>query len=145
MASYNRVIIAGNLTKDPEYKQIASQGLCRLNIASNRQFKNKQTGNLVQDVCYIEIDVWGSQAESCKQYLQKGKSVLVEGRLKLETWESEGQNKRKHIIVADKVIFLSSNQSLNDQHQDEKKESISNNAVDILFKDEPPFEDDLPF
>jgi single-strand DNA-binding protein len=144
MANYNRVIIAGNLTKDPEYKIISNQPLCRLNIASNRQFKNKQTGSLIQDVCYIEIDVWGPQAENCKQYLQKGRSVLVEGRLKLETWESEGQTKRKHIIVADKVIFLSSNNNVETINDKDKKDN-TNNTIDILFKDEPPFDEDLPF
>ena len=72
MASYNRVIMMGNLTKDPDFKQLSSgQGVCRFSMASNRQFKNKQTGAMAQEVCFIDIDVWGPQAESCKQYLLK--------------------------------------------------------------------------
>ena len=111
MASYNRIIMAGNLTRDPEYKQLASgQAVCRLGLASNRQFKNKQTGSMVQEVCYIDIDVWGPQAESCRQYLQKGRPVLVEGRLKLDSWEDQnGGSRSKHTIVADRVVFLASN------------------------------------
>lgn len=171
MASYNRVIMVGNLTRDPDYKQQASgQGVCKLSLASNRQFRNKQTGLMVQEVCYIDVDVWGAQAENCRQYLQKGRPVLVEGRLKLDTWESEGQVKRRHSIVADRVVFLGSNGS--NQQMDsigasaedtiapatseqsfkaskprsaKAKESTSENGLDLNFKDEPPFEEDLPF
>lgn len=113
MAAFNRVIMVGNLTRDPEYRTLASgQGVCRLGMATNRQFKNKQTGSLVQEVCYIDIDVWGAQAESCRQYLQKGRPVLVEGRLKLDSWEDQmGQKRSKHSIVAERVVFLSSSVS----------------------------------
>jgi len=113
MASFNRVIIAGNLTRDPEHRQLASgQSVCRLGLASNRQFKNRQTGDMVQEVCYVDIDVWGPQAESCRQYLSKGRAVLVEGRLKFDTWtDQNGQNRNKHSIVADRVVFLSTGQT----------------------------------
>ena len=114
MAAYNRVIMIGNLTRDPEYRTLASgQGVCRLGLASNRQFKNRQTGSLVQEVCYIDVDVWGAQAESCRQYLQKGRPVLVEGRLKLDSWDDQsGQKRNKHSIVAERVVFLSSGASV---------------------------------
>lgn len=110
MAGYNRVVMIGNLTRDPDYKQLQSgQAVCRLGLATNRQFKNRQTGSMVQEVCYVDIDVWGPQAESCKQYLQKGRPVLIEGRLKFDTWEDpNGQTRSKHSIVADRVVFLSS-------------------------------------
>lgn len=109
MAGYNRIIMMGNLTRDPEYKQLASgQSVCRLGLASNRQFKNRQTGDMIQEVCYIDIDVWGAQADSCNQYLQKGRPILVEGRIKFDTWEDpNGQTRSKHSIVADRVVFLS--------------------------------------
>lgn len=110
MASFNRVIMVGNLTRDPEYKQLTSgQAVCRLSVASNRQFKNKQTGSMIQEVCYVDVDVWGAQAESCRQYLQKGRAVLIEGRLKFDTWEDpQGQTRNKHTIVADRVVFMPS-------------------------------------
>ncbi|QQR62758.1 single-stranded DNA-binding protein [bacterium] len=108
MASYNRIVLVGNLTRDPEHKQITSgQSVCRLSLATNRQFKNRQNNSMVQEVCYIDVDVWGAQAESCKQYLQKGRSVLVEGRLKLDTWQDQtGSSRSKHSVVADRVVFL---------------------------------------
>jgi single-strand DNA-binding protein len=110
MASFNRIIIAGNLTRDPEYKQLQSgQGVCRLGLASNRQFKNRQTDTQIQEVCYVDVDVWGPQADSCNKFLQKGRPVLIEGRLKFDTWQdAQGQTRSKHSIVADRVVFLGS-------------------------------------
>lgn len=110
MAGYNRIVMIGNLTRDPDYKQLTSgQAVCKLGLASNRQFKNRQTGNMIQEVCYVDVDVWGAQAESCRQYLQKGRAVLIEGRLKLDSWQDpNGQSRNKHSIVADRVVFLNS-------------------------------------
>lgn len=172
MAGYNRVVLIGNLTRDPDYKQLTSgQPVCRLGLATNRQFKNRQTGSMVQEVCYVDIDVWGAQAESCHQYLKKGRSVLIEGRLKFDTWEDQnGGTRSKHSIVADRVVFLSSGQN---EQEDERPEPVSevekgllsqidtikkrqkeSKAVapagqsaggEIDFNDAPPFEDDLPF
>lgn len=123
MSSFNRVIMAGNLTRDPDYKQLTSgQAVCRLGLASNRQFKNKQSGDMIQEVCYIDIDVWGPQAESCRQYLQKGRPILVEGRLKLDTWDdANGQKRSKHSIVADRVVFLASNAQVESGAEDEQR------------------------
>lgn len=193
MASYNRVIIMGNLTRDPELRQLSSgQSVCRLGLASNRQFKNRQTGMMVQEVCFVDIDVWGAQADSCSQYLQKGRGVLIEGRLKLDSWvDNDGQRRSKHSIVADRVTFLPS-QATSDasfefgegQAQSPKQaqpaqvqtpaaapkvepekpkaavsatkaeqkaaeksapEKQSTGTGEVDFKDQQPFEDDLPF
>ncbi len=168
MASFNRVIMMGNLTRDPEHKtQQSGQAVCRLSLASNRQYRNKQTGLMVQEVCYVDVDVWGVQADNCRQYLQKGRPILVEGRLKFDTWESEGQIKRRHSIVADRVVFLGSNQqsdgmsdnqfdesSFSDQSDVKQKKAVTakskksfegDSSKEVFFKDEAPFEDDLPF
>ncbi len=173
MASFNRIIIAGNLTRDPEYKQLPSgQGVCRLGLASNRQFKNRQTGTAIQEVCYVDIDVWGPQADSCNKFLQKGRGVLIEGRLKLDTWQDQqGQTRSKHSIVADRVVFLGSgggeSSEVGDEPgaaeptpapasygtQDTKEFSkVAQVVADKKrkketkeFVDQPPFEDDLPF
>jgi single-strand DNA-binding protein len=195
MAGYNRVVLVGNLTRDPEYKQLPSgQSVCRLGLATNRQFKNRQSGTMIQEVCYIDIDVWGPQAESCHQYLQKGRPVLIEGRLKFDTWEDQnGQTRSKHSIVADRVVFLSSAVDAQEEDvsaavaptanvavsQKQKEMPAAESAIEkelfdkietikaknekkraggtkksdsepqatgeIAFKDEPPFEDELPF
>ncbi len=185
MADFNRVIIIGNLTRDPEQRQLPSgQSVCRLGIASNRQYRNKQTGSMVQEVCFIDIDVWGPQADSCKQYLQKGRPVLIEGRLKYDTWQdAAGQTRSKHSVVADRVVFLGSAGATAEAGEDavvgatmaqpepatqlekdlleqidqiktrteakkkaKKTESAESAAAPAgSFKDEPPFQDELPF
>jgi single-strand DNA-binding protein len=157
MAGYNRVIIVGNLTRDPELKQLPSgMSVCRLGLASNRQFKNRQTGAMVQDVCYVDIDVWGAQADSCNQYLQKGRPVLIEGRLKFDNWkDAEGNTRSKHSIVAETVQFLGFGQDQADT-QDSSEENVPvatpqkaqfkpTPQASVQKFDEPPFEDDLPF
>lgn len=107
-SSFNKVLLIGNLTRDPEVRQLPSgQSVCRLGIATNRSFKNKQTGIVTQEVCFVDVDVWGTQAESCRQFLQKGKQVLIEGRLKYDQWQdTQGQNRSKHSIVAENIQFL---------------------------------------
>ena len=161
----------GNLTRDPELRQISSgQSVCRLGLASNRQFKNRQTGAMVQEVCFVDIDVWGAQADSCNQYLQKGRPVLVEGRLKLDSWvDNEGQRKSKHSVVADRVTFLSSAAQAEGSAGGQKEEgsvdfsnapaqSIPTKAPakaapkaesapsgEVNLQNKEPFEDDLPF
>jgi len=148
VANFNKVIIIGNLTRDPEYKeQPSGQALCRLSIASNRQFRNKQTGAMMQEVCYVDISVWGAQADSCNQYLQKGRPILVEGRLKLDSWkDAEGNSKQRHSIVADSVVFLGSGQRTESAESfTAAKPAGEESAGDVLLKDEAPFTDDLPF
>jgi len=163
MASFNRIILIGNLTRDPELKQVGSGQVCRLGIASSRQFKNKQTGVMTQEVCFIDVDVWGPQAETSHQYLQKGRPVLIEGRLKFDSWnDAEGQKRSKHSIVADRVVFLSSGQgaelTTTEGLMEEEKavaapqkmprraksEPVAASSA-VVFEDEAPFEDDLPF
>ncbi|HJM68958.1 MAG TPA: single-stranded DNA-binding protein [Candidatus Babeliales bacterium] len=129
MAGFNRVIMIGNLTRDPDYKQLGSgQAVCRLGLAANRQYKNRQSGEMVQEVCFVDIDVWGPQADSCNQYLQKGRQVLIEGRLKLDSWQdNDGNNRSKHTIVADRVVFLSSGEAAAYDEQGKTSGTSSNN------------------
>lgn len=109
MASYNKVTLIGHLTKDPEVKQVGNDLFCRLTLATNHQYKNKKTGVITQEVCYTEIAVWGLKADYCHQYLEKGRPVLVEGRLKLDSWKDQsGQSRSKHSVVANRVVFLGS-------------------------------------
>lgn len=162
MSSFNKVIMMGNLTRNPEFKQLGSgQGVCRLSIACNRQFKPKNATEAVQEVCFIDVDVWGVQAESCNKFLEKGSAILVDGRLKLDSWQdSEGQKRSKHSIVAERVTFIKSgasdsinNDIIPDYEAQETPKAYSATAKkpqsrsklgEIKIKDEEPF-DDLPF
>jgi single-strand DNA-binding protein len=127
MAGYNKIIMVGNLTRDPELRSVGSQSVCKMNIASNRQYKNRTTGSLSQEVCFVDVEVWGGQADTCKLYLQKGRSVLVEGRLKLDSWkDNDGNPRSKHSISAEKVIFLNSAAATSDDQPN--NQSFENNS-----------------
>ncbi|MBP7216643.1 MAG: single-stranded DNA-binding protein [Candidatus Omnitrophica bacterium] len=107
MASFNKVLLIGNLTKDPELRY-TPQGtaVVNLRLAVNRKFKTK-TQELKEETCFVTAVIWDKQAESCNQYLHKGSPVLVEGRLQSRSWEDAAGQKRNTIEVrAERVQFL---------------------------------------
>lgn len=109
MANLNIVILAGNLTQNPEVRY-TPQGtaVAQFRLAVNRTYRTKD-GQQKEEVCFVDIETWGRQAETCGEYLSKGRPVLVEGRLVLDTWENkEGQKRSKHKVRANRVQFLGS-------------------------------------
>jgi single-strand DNA-binding protein len=108
MASYNKVLLMGNLTRDPEVKYTPKgTALANLGLAVNRVWTT-ESGEQKEEVTFIDIEVWGRQAETAGQYLAKGRPVFVEGRLKLDSWEDKesGQKRNKLKVVAERVQFL---------------------------------------
>ena len=107
MASINRVVLVGNLTKDPELRHTPSgTAVCNLRLAVNTRRKD-ETGQWVDKPNYFDITVWGNQGERCAQYLAKGRPVGVDGRLEWREWETPEGNKRQAVeVVADTVQFL---------------------------------------
>lgn len=106
MTSFNRVILAGNLTRDVELKYLGERtALAEIGLAVNERRKDKQ-GNYVDETTFVDVKLWGRQAEVANEYTQKGSSVLIEGRLKLDTWESNGQKRSKLYVVADRLQLL---------------------------------------
>ena len=108
MASYNKVLLMGNLTRDPEVKYTPKgTALANLGLAVNRVYTT-ESGEQKEEVTFIDIEVWGRQAETAGQYLSKGRPVFVEGRLKLDSWEDKesGQKRNKLKVVAERVQFL---------------------------------------
>ena len=105
----NRVVITGNLTRDPELRSTSGgTSVCSLRIASNSQRKD-ETGNWVDKPNYFDVTVWGAQGENCAQYLSKGRPVAVDGRLNWREWQDKDGNKRQSVdIIADSVQFLGS-------------------------------------
>ena len=106
-ASLNRIILIGNLTADPELRYTPSgTARTRFSIALNRQYKNA-SGQLQEETTFVPIVTWGSQAENCANYLSKGRSVAVEGRLRIDSFENaEGERKKVVEVVASSVQFL---------------------------------------
>lgn len=109
MASYNRVILLGNLTRDPELRTTPNgTSICRFSIAASRQFRNAD-GSAREEVVFVEIDSFGKQAETIARYMAKGRPILVEGRLRLDQWESQNGEKRSRLmVVAENFQFLGS-------------------------------------
>lgn len=106
MASMNKVILAGNLSRDPELRFTGSgAAVCEFGLAINSKYKSGDDWK--EDVVFVEITTWNKQAENCAEYLKKGSGALVDGRLKLDTWETDDGSKRSKLtVVANAVQFL---------------------------------------
>lgn len=108
MADLNRVYLVGNLTRDPEVRYTPNgNAVGDLRLAVNRRFRTKD-GQEQEETCFVGVEVWGRQAETCRDYLRKGAPILVEGRLKYDQWEKDGQKHSRLSVSATRVQFLSS-------------------------------------
>lgn len=129
MANLNKVLIIGNLTKDPELRYTPSgMAVVNLRVATNRRFKDKN-GEQKDEACFITAVVWDKQAEACNQYLRKGSSVFVDGRLQSRSWDAQDGTKRNVIeIRAERVQFL--NSAKQQEKPAEEAESFPEEAKD---------------
>src|SRR5215212_6147175 len=110
MASFNKVIIAGNLTRDPELRYLPKgTAVARIGLAINRSWRT-ETGEQKEEVTFVDVDAFGKQAETIGQYLKKGRPILVEGRLRLDQWDDKqtGQKKSRLGVVLETFQFLDS-------------------------------------
>ena len=114
---YNKVILVGNLTRDPELRYLPSgSAICNTALATNRRFKN-QMGEQKEEACFIDISLFGRTAEIANQYLKRGSKVLIEGRLKLDTWTDQNGGKRsKHSITVETLQMLDSRGQNTEEH-----------------------------
>ena len=107
MASINRVILVGNLTRDPELRYTPKgTAIAKLGLAVNRVWTN-EAGEKKEDVTFVDVDVFGRTAENVGQYMRKGRPILIEGRLKLDQWDDKqtGQKRSKLGVIAERVHF----------------------------------------
>lgn len=120
MASFNKVILIGNLTRDPDLRTTQNgTAICDLGLAVNRRWRD-QSGRDQEETTFVDVAVWGRSAENCAQYLQKGAPVLVEGRLRLEQWEDRngGGRRSRLTVIAEVVQFLGSRADGDRQQQE---------------------------
>lgn len=123
MSGYNKVILLGNLTRDPELRFLANgTGVCDVGLAIN-----SYVGKDTQEVCFVDCTVWGKTAENLAQYCSKGSQILVEGRLKMDTWEKDGVKHVKLKVNVDKVQFISTNK----KNENSTSNDNSTSPVDI--------------
>jgi single-strand DNA-binding protein len=153
MANFNRVILAGNLTRDPELKYTSKgTAIARLGMAINRTWKN-ETGEQKEEVTFVDIDAWGRQAEVIAQYVRKGRPLLVEGRLKLDQWEDKNthQKQTKLRVVLESFSFLDSNRGDSSPSGEPNRRPAAAVPAAAMANDgppepsSPPEEDDVPF
>ena len=103
----NRVIILGNLGADPEVKHLpGGQTVCSMRVATSRSWVEKGSNERKEETEWFSVEVWGRQADACVEYLKKGRSVFVEGRLKTDKWQKDGQERERVKVVAENVRFV---------------------------------------
>ena len=148
MASFNKVILAGNLTRDPELRYTPKgTAIARLGIACNRRWKS-ETGEMKEEVTFVDVDAFGKTAETIGQYLKKGRPILIEGRLRYDTWEDKqsGQKKSKLGVVLENFQFLDSGGGRGDSAPVAARSSAAPAPAAESAEAEPPSEhDDVPF
>ena len=106
MASFNRVILVGNLTRDPELRYTPTNTpVTEIGLAVNDRRKNAQ-GEWIEETTFVDVTLWARTAEVASEYLTKGASVLIEGRLKLDTWETDGQKRSKLRVIGERMQML---------------------------------------
>jgi len=125
----NRIILLGNLTRDPELKIVGTSNVCNFGIAVNRQVRS-QAGTR-QETTFIDIEAWGKTAENIAKYFNKGKPILIEGRLKLDEWQdtTSGQRRSKLKAVAERFYFCGGNQGGGQQQGQQQQDGYHSNPA----------------
>jgi single-strand DNA-binding protein len=156
MASFNKVVLVGNLTRDPELRYTPKgTAIAKIGLAVNRVWTN-EAGEKKEEVTFVDVDVFGRTAENVGQYMRKGRPILIEGRLKLDQWDDKqtGQKKSRLGVVAETVQFLGSAQGGGDggsggggapAPRAPRPAAPSAPASEPLEGDGPPESDDVPF
>ena len=146
MASFNRVILVGNLTRDVEVKYTANQtAVTDIGMAVNDRRKTP-SGEWVDDTTFVDVTLWGRTAEIASQYLSKGAPVLIEGRLKLDTWETDGQKRSKLRVVGERMQMLGSRgASQSPASSDDSSASYSPVSASQERSPGGPPDDEIPF
>jgi single-strand DNA-binding protein len=152
----NRVVLTGNLTRDPELRSTPSgMSVCSLRIASNTRRKDNTTGEWTDKPNYFSVTVWGAQGENCARFLAKGRPVCIDGRLEWREWQDQQGNKREAIeIIADAVQFLGGREegagyggSGNGfaPHSDVPADTSDFTPQPVGARNSAPADDDIPF
>ena len=132
MANFNRVIVAGNLTRDIELRNTpAGTAVCDIGLAINERRKTKD-GEYLEETTFVDITLWGRTAEVADEYLSKGSPVLIEGRLKLDTWETDGQKRSKLKVVGERMHMLGKSPSRRNEDEVSQAATVGSDAQDDI-------------
>ena len=152
MASLNKVLLIGNLTRDPDVRMMTNgRPVCNFGLALNRSYKDAE-GNRKEETTFVDVESYGPRAEAVGRFFTKGRAIFIEGRLKLDQWESKEGEKRSALkVVLDSFEFVDSKQDgspsvtrsveTNDSPASEK----SSTSSELKSHKEPELDDDVPF
>ncbi len=152
MASFNKVILVGNLTRDPELRYTPKgMAIAKVGLAVNRNWTS-ETGEKREEVTFVEVDIFGRTAENVAQYMKKGRPILIEGRLRLDQWDDKqtGQKRSKLSVVGEVVQFLGSPAGAGDSGAPSPRSAAPTAApapvaAEPAEAEPPPEHDDVPF
>ena len=144
MASFNKVILMGNLTRDPELKYTqGGAAVCSFGLAVNRKYKVDEEWK--EDVCFVDITAWSKTGELVAQYLTKGSGVLVDGRLQFRSWVGQDGNKRSKLdVVAENVTFMPKGEQRDSDNGGQWEKKTEKPVTDVDIED-PLDDDEIPF
>jgi single-strand DNA-binding protein len=109
VANLNKVMLIGRLTRDPETRSLKSgTSVVSFGLAVNRSYTKQESGEKVEETCFLDLEAWGRQGETIARYMKKGRQIFIEGRLKLDTWEKDGQKHSKVRVVVEGFQFIDS-------------------------------------
>lgn len=145
MSSFNRVILVGNLTREVELRSVnGNTSVTEIGLAVNDRRKNSQ-GQWVDETTFVDVTLWGRTAEIASEYLSKGSPVLIEGRLKLDTWETDGQKRSKLRVVGEKMLMLGGRDDAAGGAQRQQRSQNEAPAGDSSGSGGSDSDDDIPF
>ncbi len=141
MANFNKVLLMGNLTRDPQLRYTPNQtAVVEFGIASNRKWKG-QDGSMKEDTCFVDCVAFGKPAETLNKYMNKGGSIFVEGRLTFDSWTAQDGSKRSRLrVTIENFQFLGSPSRQNKQGSSSNEQNYSDESFSP-----PPIDDDIPF
>lgn len=141
-----KVIAAGNLGKDPEVRYLGNgTAVASFSLAVNRQWTDKQSGEKKKETTWIPVEVFGKTAEVVAEYLKKGSQALIEGRLKLDQWEKDGQKKERMKVIADEVRFIGGKPSETGGSEGHRNVENAKRVLETGGEREPGSDDDVGF
>ncbi|MFQ5412373.1 MAG: single-stranded DNA-binding protein [Phycisphaerae bacterium] len=149
MANFNKVILAGNLTRDPQLSTLPSgMAVVEFGMAINHKWRDQRTNEMREDTCFVDLQAYGRQAETLNQYMSKGRPLLVEGRLKYDQWEGKDGTKRSKLrVVVTNSQFLGSPGGRPSSPDNRDVAPVTSNAYNEAppMEASPPVGDDVPF
>ena len=109
MANLNKVLLIGRLTRDPETRSTGGgSSVVQLGLAVNRTYTRRDSGERVEETCFVDVEAWGRTGETIARYMKKGRQIFIEGRLKFDSWERDGQRRSKLSVVCENFQFIDS-------------------------------------